>query len=235
MEFGSIFLREPRLPPKTPLKPPLKTPRPDGMNQLHTVDGCSRRSPARSHTETRHIRRRLALSPAVFKPYARRKALSPAPIKIRRFVFHYTEVWVHVCEGTPRYLPTPVHHNKRTSHSLSDISHTHWRWYPQPMLPACGVTLLIPYRGGHAVNHQAPAMSKLCCTGACSPAAPCDSARAGGGALPVIMSIIRSSAKPRLPQLQPLIISSKNKKKKIGPVDGPGCRSLVIGRTPINP
>ena len=32
----------------------------------------------------------------------------------------------------------------------------------------------------------------------------CDSARARGGALPVIMSIIRSSRNPRLPQLQPL-------------------------------
>ena len=32
----------------------------------------------------------------------------------------------------------------------------------------------------------------------------CDSARAGGGALPVMMSIIRSSRNPRLPQLQPL-------------------------------
>jgi len=37
-----------------------------------------------------------------------------------------------------------------------------------------------------------------------SSAARLDSARAGGGALPVIMSIIRSSRNRRLPQLQPL-------------------------------
>ena len=45
----------------------------------------------------------------------------------------------------------------------------------------------------------------------------CDSARAGGGALPVIMAIIRSSRNPRLPQLQPLSarynLIKKNHKK----------------------
>ena len=42
----------------------------------------------------------------------------------------------------------------------------------------------------------------------------CDSARAGGGALPVIMSIIRSSRNQRLPQLQTSECAAVHSSKK---------------------
>ena len=41
-----------------------------------------------------------------------------------------------------------------------------------------------------------------------------DSARAGGGALPVIMTLIQSSRNPRLPQLQPRIQKKPPQKSK---------------------
>ena len=58
----------------------------------------------------------------------------------------------------------------------------------------------------------------------------CDSARAGGGALPVIMSIIRSSRNPRLPQLDTTSECAVQSSKKRGtkPDSKRGLRAMPL-------